>query len=1631
MIKYLKYFLKFLGGILILLLLLLVSLRLPYVQTKLAQIATDFIAKKTNTVLTIDKVAINFIDNVSLKGIYAEDLNKDTLLYAGNINVDIGIFNLFRNKVDIENINLDNITAHIYQKEDSTFNFQFLIDAFASQDTTKNNDNTASSLEIIIGQINIENANISFDLLNGKNSAKFKQLLVKANTLDFEQLIFDLNKIKIVDAKIETHWQESIDEDTTEFSGFPLNELPISILCDNVSIENSDVLFTLGKTQNTAYFEANYINVKALNFEAKNILVNNTAVKIDVKNLAGNLNNKISIQKTKGEILFGEKGIFAENFVLETEKTKAKLDAKLTYQEFDELLNLSSGLGTFLEVDKLELAINELVYFVPQLAEIDQFKNNINETLYLTTEINGTLESIYVNALKAEISETKINFSGNIKNAIDYENIELDKTKVIIATNIKDLEKFIGKEYIKKEYNHFGNLDLNSDFNGTLKSLNINNLTLATDGLLKLKIKGKINELLDIDKLTYAVNITNIETGISDLKVFADSLPEMLDEVKLISYKGFLKGDVNTYNLKGTLNTNLGAAKTDLLLDFNEKFSNASYKGNIEIDNFDIGQLLQNDSVGKISLIADVNGEGLSLDSLNVVLDATVKAFEFKNYNYKNLTVSGTFIQQKFDGKAAIKDENLDFNFAGLIDFNDSIPIINFKANLDKFYAKNLNLLGFPLYAKLKIDANLKGITAEDIAGEISIRDIYLENGKNTWQSDSILFIADKTDVKNRKLTLKSDIVNVNLVGNYSFATLPQIFIAFGDEYFPFSTLIAQDSVKVNKSLKDEYIDVQISIKNLMPLANLLEIKLEKFDSAALSFNLDAPNKLANFQFFIPEIQYDGIYADSIYMTASSKNDEALIAKLRIDSINYNDIAYIPDLEFNGNFFEQKAQIGAIIKNSAGKNSLKLNTALEKNNNDLSMQIVAPFVLNEKEWQLIKNNKYLINPDKKDAFVLEIKKDNETLNLNNSEDLFNVVFANFELANIINLVQIDSTEIKGAINGNISLGNAESQGLNTDLSIGNIRFNNVQFGDLTLVASQLKEKVNAALSLIGNNNDIDAKANFNIESGQTEGYLNIAKFSMATLEPIVKNYAKNISGSIFGKIDFNGIREAQNINGNLVFKEVKAFVVPLGTNYEITKGTVNVKKDKLSPDLELKDLDNNYANLKGSVGHDYFTDFVFDLNFTSDKFTFLNSKYDSESLFYGKVIASTKLQITGDLDMPKIRGSITANDGSDLTIQLISPKIAASEEAYIVFVDGEDLSFDEIETIANERYKTETSVDVDIVFNISEKTNLKLIIDPLTGDNLQLNGNARLAIKVPPYGDIDINGSYTVTQGSYRFSFQQVLRKKFEIVSGSSINFTGNPLDASLNLKAAYKTNISTYSLVAEQSATLSDEEKIDLKKKTEAQVLLEIEGKIIEPKLSFDIVLDENNNSPVGSSVTRALNNIKQNESELNKQVFSLLLFNSFSTSQSSTNISSTGTSTAARSVGNLINTQLNKLTNNVNGLQLNFDLDQYENQLSESGDQITEIDLGLSQSLLDDRLTISLDGNVGLESGSDNAFSSIAGNFVLAYNITKDGKYKVRVFQKSDFDALNNSNVWKTGFGFSYQAEFGNLKKIGQDEK
>ena len=109
-----------------------VLIQIPAIQTKITNYATSFISSKTHTSVGIKKISISFPKSVVIKGLYLDDIKKDTLLYAGQTIVNIAFRDLFNHKIHISSFALEEANLNLNRIEtDSLFNYNFLLTAFS------------------------------------------------------------------------------------------------------------------------------------------------------------------------------------------------------------------------------------------------------------------------------------------------------------------------------------------------------------------------------------------------------------------------------------------------------------------------------------------------------------------------------------------------------------------------------------------------------------------------------------------------------------------------------------------------------------------------------------------------------------------------------------------------------------------------------------------------------------------------------------------------------------------------------------------------------------------------------------------------------------------------------------------------------------------------------------------------------------------------------------------------------------------------------------------------------------------------------------------------------------------------------------------------------------------------------------------------------------------------------------------------------------------------------------------------------------------------------------------------------------------------------------------------------------
>ena len=260
-------------------------------------------------------------------------------------------------------------------------------------------------------------------------------------------------------------------------------------------------------------------------------------------------------------------------------------------------------------------------------------------------------------------------------------------------------------------------------------------------------------------------------------------------------------------------------------------------------------------------------------------------------------------------------------------------------------------------------------------------------------------------------------------------------------------------------------------------------------------------------------------------------------------------------------------------------------------------------------------------------------------------------------------------------------------------------------------------------------------------------------------------------------------------------------------------------------------------------------------------------------------------------------------------------------------------------------------------------------------------------------------------------------------------------------LTAKYIANVAPLDLVKNQlSENVTTNQRNTYLQKLPFDVMLKMEDELLRPKISFDIILPTNKSYVVSNdiitNVRTRLDQLRQDEGEMNKQIFSLLLLNRFvaenpfESSGGSTNVSTL----ARNSVSKLMTEQLNRLAADlVKGLDINFNVQSSEDYTTGERQDRTDLNVGLSKRLFNDRITVTVGSNFELEGPQNSAqhSSNIAGDVALDYKISSDGRYMLRGFRKNEYQGVIDGYIIETGVGFIITVDYNRFRQIFQSSK
>jgi len=555
------------------------------------------------------------------------------------------------------------------------------------------------------------------------------------------------------------------------------------------------------------------------------------------------------------------------------------------------------------------------------------------------------------------------------------------------------------------------------------------------------------------------------------------------------------------------------------------------------------------------------------------------------------------------------------------------------------------------------------------------------------------------------------------------------------------------------------------------------------------------------------------------------------------------------------------------------------------------------------------------------------------------------------------------------------------------------------------------------------------------DKDRISGSVNIDSLNMELIRPFLGTSINELRGLVSAKGEISGTTKSPGIKGYIRFDNMVVEPTFLGTKFILDKEQISFDNKLIKFDnLTMEDVSGSKAFIDGVITLGQKEEPSLDLNLNMNKFQLLNKSATQSKLYYGNIIADIDADISGSFSDPDVVMKTSFNNNSNFVfIVPQNRKTAHNRQGIIEFTDSD--SSDNLNDTNNQIkepaiHPGSQNFSFTSEVSISDQLHITLITDPASDENLEFSGNGNLSFSMNQNGDMDLLGKYKIEDGKYRLRLFDVIRREFEIEKGSSLTWSGDIMDATADITAFYKVNTTPIALV--QETNLSQEEIQKYNTPMDLEVIMHIKEDLLAPAIDFDIQLSNNYHE---ENIETAITNLNNNESELNQQVFSLLLFNRF------TGQKTAGTpglkydlqNSASQSLGELLSDQLNRFSDKyVKGFDVSFDIDSYNKMVGSEVNRRSDLNVDLSKKFINNRLKLEIGGSLAVEennnSESENsmAVNDLAGDFLAEYNLSRDGTYRIQAFNKTEFEDEIDGEVTKTGISLIFNKDFESIRDL-----
>ncbi len=1203
------------------------------------------------------------------------------------------------------------------------------------------------------------------------------------------------------------------------------------------------------------------------------------------------------------------------------------------------------------------------------------------------SEIKGDLTGWYDH--QSNGTDDQMNLSILMKGSLDPDEIGyfLSEQLMDYISQWKTTTVIVEADYVKGE--------------GILKSL------MLETANSQLTISGKIRDIWDAEMFSWADLTVTALIG-SD---FNSTIAPFLGEIKLpagIQLSGISTGSTRSLFVDGKILSAWGnlTAKGVATPGANSMQLDMHLAG----ESVRMGQWLELPWLGLMDV--DMEVKGIVGSHQDADIKGTISSVGLMDQTIHDIAFHGTVFKDSLVGNVSVGDSNYlmdlytELSFAG--------PLVA---------TSEMELSDFDLGKLLQLDSILlvtghlsSKISVDEPSIEASVRGsgLALEMQSRSYALDTMALDALISPVESNLVYFTNDGYGT-LTANFDLRDIPGILK-------PRLLRLLQPHSTVPLSSGNSLLEFDFHLDNADPI-RLFGVDVDDFSAMHITGKWDEREQTAMLVASSGRFAGYGITMDTMRAELNAHGD-SLYSVMQVSNLYYNTFE-LGNLDFDLSTTGDTSTSGLrLVKDSI--TLLGIHARILPTDTAVILFPDKLLALGN-EYRLDLSNRIILQ---KQNVVLDhvlVTRNDMQLSLNGDLKAFTADFRNLDLTHLNLLLPPDSAIInQGHITGVLSY--KTGQQLDLKAHVDSLRLYHSLPLTIDVAAETDGDKVPFTFLLSNATNTVNAHGQYLFDSEEIDAALSLDVDNLEMFSFLVSDYLDEMNGTVKGEATIRGPVSAPEVKGYVRFVDVGFKTIDPKFTFLIEDDVIRFDGAGIALDsFTLYDENHRPLNLSGNLNTKDYKSYTYDLKINTDEFTLIDIPPNSGEKVKGMFVVGAAIELKGNDRDTYVKADITIKDATSLIYVLANEESdILKTEGIIEFVEpGVDFDSARVKnpaTYYDSLIMSLPEFNLNAMIVIQDSASLKVITNAQSGDYFEASGAAKLELGYDRTGNLRLSGNYTINKGVYRVSFYDLVKRNFQIVPGSAISWSGTPEAAGLDVRAVHKVASNSIGLIAHE---VGENEMAAYKRSLDYEVGINIMGTIEKPIVTFslDLPAEERANFPV---LANKLDRLRQPEfqTELNKQVFGLLVLGGFLPESTGADINSNQIATTAlyNSVNSLLASQLNRLAGqHIKGVTIDVGIQSYADFSTPGGKTQTAMDFRVSKSILNERLSIEVGGDFDINSDQSGANSgnNYRGDVAIIYDLTGNGDKQLKLFNNETFDIIYQE-IRNTGISLVFIREF-----------